>query len=151
MVYWSLAKYDNGVVYQEWCKQRIVSGIWSNIQSSLILDNNLVKLSKRALMDGENYHNLLINRVRESTKIMVSPANERRYLAEVKVLVDVGEEYFFLPKCNLQVDALVNSLNGKVNTIVKENTSSGVYTQWLVDIISGSIETLHDSFYMEVD
>ena len=102
-------------------------------------------------MDGENYHNLLINRVRESTKIMVSPANERRYLAEVKVLVDVGEEYFFLPKCNLQVDALVNSLNGKVNSIVKENTSSGVYTQWLVDIISGSIETSHDSFYMETE
>ena len=55
---------DNGVVYQEWCKQRIVSGIWSNIQSSLIIDNNLVNLSKRATNDGENYHNILINRVR---------------------------------------------------------------------------------------
>ena len=151
MVYWSLAKYDNGVVYQEWCKQRIVSGIWSNIQSSLILDNNLVNLSKRATNDGENYHNIMINRVRKATKIMVSPVNERRYLAEIKVLVDVGEEYFFLPKCNLQVAALVNSLNGKINRIVKDNTSSGANHQWLGDIITGSIETLHGSFYMETE
>ena len=144
---WYLNDYYNEWINDDRHAYRIVSSIWVSIQGNLITDNNMVNLSKRADMDGEDYHNTLISRLRACTKIMVGPIKEKRFLAEINIFVDNDMEYFLLPEMNLWLTGTVNTLNGNVNDIVNKSVSTGGGDDWLTGVIVKSLSELPDMNY----